>query len=220
MFDRSWEIAAIYGRKSPEQAGAGDKSESVERQLAHAVPTRRVGWTVDEADGYVDDGISGAEFLKRPGFLRLMNTVPPRPPFQVLTMSEESRLGREQIETAYALKQLVQAGVRVWLYLGPGAHVRLAIRALIRRRVSEPQTTIAQIDRILVPGGVFAACDYDWPRVIDWRAGRAFRVFVDRIIELRRQHGLQHFTRLSNSGRFRHVREVLLHQTERCTADR
>jgi len=32
-------------------------------------------------------------------------------------MSEESRLGRESIEVSYALKQLVQAGVRVFLYL-------------------------------------------------------------------------------------------------------
>ena len=39
------------------------------------------------------------------------------PPFQVLVMSEESRLGREAIETAYALKQLVTAGVRVFVYL-------------------------------------------------------------------------------------------------------
>jgi DNA invertase Pin-like site-specific DNA recombinase len=66
---------------------------------------------------YVDDGISGAEFANRPGFLRLMNAVKPRPPFQLLVMSEESRLGREAIETAYALKQLVTAGVRVFLYL-------------------------------------------------------------------------------------------------------
>src|SRR6516225_4924127 len=32
-------------------------------------------------------------------------------------MSEESRLGREAIETAYALKQIVTAGVRVFFYL-------------------------------------------------------------------------------------------------------
>ncbi len=66
---------------------------------------------------YVDDGISGAEFANRPGFLRLMNALKPRAPFQVLVMSEESRLGREAIETAYALKQLVTAGARVFLYL-------------------------------------------------------------------------------------------------------
>ena len=46
-----------------------------------------------------------------------MATLKPRPPFQVLIMSEESRLGREAIETAYALKQLITAGVRVFFYL-------------------------------------------------------------------------------------------------------
>jgi DNA invertase Pin-like site-specific DNA recombinase len=46
-----------------------------------------------------------------------MNALSPRPPFQVLVMSEESRLGREQIETAYALKQITDAGVRVFFYL-------------------------------------------------------------------------------------------------------
>jgi DNA invertase Pin-like site-specific DNA recombinase len=75
------------------------------------------GWRVLDEHVYVDDGISGAEFANRPGFLRLMNTLKPRAPFQVLIMSEESRLGREAIETAYALKQLVQAGVRVFFYL-------------------------------------------------------------------------------------------------------
>ena len=46
-----------------------------------------------------------------------MNTLKPRPPFQVLVMAEESWLGREAIEIAYALKQLVTAGVRVFFYL-------------------------------------------------------------------------------------------------------
>src|SRR5687768_5060685 len=46
-----------------------------------------------------------------------MNALKPRAPFHVLIMSEESRLGREAIETAYALKQLITAGVRVFFYL-------------------------------------------------------------------------------------------------------
>ena len=46
-----------------------------------------------------------------------MNSLKPRPPFQVLVLSEESCRGREAIETVYALKQLVQAGVRVFFYL-------------------------------------------------------------------------------------------------------
>jgi hypothetical protein len=60
---------------------------------------------------YVDDGISGAEFANRSGFLRLRNALKPRPPFDVLIMSEESRLGREAIETAYALKLWIVAVV-------------------------------------------------------------------------------------------------------------
>ena len=111
-------IAAIYARKSTEQNGLGDEEKSVTRQIAHArAYAARKGWTVAPAHVYSDDGISGAEFVKRPGFLRLMNALRPHAPFQVLIMSEESRLGRESIEVAYALKALVQAGVRVFLYL-------------------------------------------------------------------------------------------------------
>ena len=111
-------IAAIYARKSTDQGAVSDEQKSVTRQIEHArAYAVRKGWTVDDAHIYVDDGISGAEFLKRPGFLRMMNALKPRPPFQVLVMSEESRLGREAIETAYALKQLISAGVRVFFYL-------------------------------------------------------------------------------------------------------
>src|SRR5581483_4210685 len=110
--------AAIYARKSTEQSGVGDEERSVARQIAHArLYAERKGWTVVDQHLYVDDGISGAEFARRPGFLRLMNALKPRPGFQILIMSEESRLGREAIETAYALKQLVTAGVRVFFYL-------------------------------------------------------------------------------------------------------
>ena len=40
-----------------------------------------------------------------------------RAPFQVLIMCEESRIGREAIETNYALKQIMEAGARVFLCL-------------------------------------------------------------------------------------------------------
>jgi DNA invertase Pin-like site-specific DNA recombinase len=110
--------AAIYARKSTPQPGVCDEAKSITRQVDHArAYAARKGWTVSDEFIYVDDDITGAEFAKRPGFLRLMNALKPRPLFQTLIMSEESRLGREQIETAYALKQLVTAGVRVFLYL-------------------------------------------------------------------------------------------------------
>ena len=111
-------IAAVYARKSTDQTGVADEQRSVTRQVDHAKAyAARKGWTVREDLLFVDDGISGAEFANRPGFLRLMNALKPTAPFHVLVMAEESRLGREAIETAYALKQLVTAGVRVFFYL-------------------------------------------------------------------------------------------------------
>jgi site-specific DNA recombinase len=110
-------IAAIYARKSTDQ-NVSDDEKSVTRQLERArAYAERKGWIVADEHIYADDGISGAEFVKRPGFLRLMNALEPRPAFQVLIMSEESRLGREQIETAYALKKITDAGIRLFFYL-------------------------------------------------------------------------------------------------------
>src|SRR5690349_4561842 len=111
-------LAAIYARKSTDQSTVPDDQKSVTRQVDHArTYACSKGWLVADEHVYVDDGVSGAEFNARPGFLRLMNALRPSPRFQVLVMSEESRLGREAIETAYALKQIMQAGVRVWFYL-------------------------------------------------------------------------------------------------------
>jgi DNA invertase Pin-like site-specific DNA recombinase len=111
-------ICAVHCRKSTEQSGVTDDQKSVARQVEHArAYAVRKGWTVDDAHVYVDDGISGAEFVNRPGFLRLMNALKPRPAFEALIMSEESRLGRESTETFPALKQIIRAGVRVFSYL-------------------------------------------------------------------------------------------------------
>ena len=110
--------AAIYARTSTEQLSVADDQKSVARQIEHArAYATGKGWSVSDEHTFVDDGISGAEFAGRPGFVRLMNALKPAPSFQVLVMSEESRLGREAIETAYALKQIITAGVRVFFYL-------------------------------------------------------------------------------------------------------
>jgi len=112
-------IAAIYARKSTDQTGVADEAKSVTRQIEHArAYAIRKGWTIAAEHVFVDDGISGALFgASRPGLARLLNALAPRPPFQVLVMSEESRLGREAIETGYTLKQITDAGVAVWFYL-------------------------------------------------------------------------------------------------------
>jgi len=92
---------AVYARKSTAETGMNDEEKSVTCQVEHAkLYAAKKGWTVSEEHVYSDDGISGAEFLKRPGFICLMNALKPRPAFHFLVMSEESSLGREQIETA------------------------------------------------------------------------------------------------------------------------
>ncbi len=46
--------------------GEGRRSESLERHVAHArAQAARNGWSVANAHGYADDGISGAELGNR-----------------------------------------------------------------------------------------------------------------------------------------------------------
>src|SRR6185503_10623442 len=85
-------IAAIYARRSTTQDDRVEEAKSVTRQVenARAFATAK-GWTVAEEHIYVDDGISGAEFKRRPGFQRLLAALP-RPPFGVLVVSEQKSI--------------------------------------------------------------------------------------------------------------------------------
>jgi DNA invertase Pin-like site-specific DNA recombinase len=101
-------IAALYARKSTDDGG-----ESVARQVEHGLAFAKAqGWTIPSDLVFTDDGISGAEFEKRPGLVLLLNRLPTRgpAPFQILVVSEISRLGREQFQTGYILSQLAGCG--------------------------------------------------------------------------------------------------------------
>ena len=77
-------IAAIYARKSNGQQGVEEEEKSVQRQIDHAKDyAARKGWNVQDDGIFIDDGVSGIEFVKRPGFLRLMTSLKPTPPYQV-----------------------------------------------------------------------------------------------------------------------------------------
>ena len=66
-------IAAIYAKKSTDQSNVADEAKSVSRQVENArAYAVKKGWTIDDRFIFVDDGISGAEFENRPGFVRLM----------------------------------------------------------------------------------------------------------------------------------------------------
>ena len=63
-------IAAIYARKSTPQPGVSDEHKSVARQVEHARRyAQERGWIVDEAFIFVDDDITGAEFVIDGGLL-------------------------------------------------------------------------------------------------------------------------------------------------------
>jgi site-specific DNA recombinase len=112
--------AAIYARKSTDEGGRDDKDKSVTRQIERAKAyAAEKGWAVADEHVYADDGISGAEFENRPGFARLIADLPKRrtPPFDVLIMSEASRLGRDQQRNGYYLAHIRDAGVRIFYYL-------------------------------------------------------------------------------------------------------
>ena len=90
----------------------------------------------------------------------------------------------------------------------------------------EPEPTLAEAARILRPGGVFAAYDYDWPPVVHWEVEAAFAELIRRVGRMRAERGNpryskdQHLERLRGSGHFRHAREVVLHSRERGSAER
>lgn len=99
--------AAIYARKSNDDDRA-EENKSVTRQVDNAKAfAEKQGWTID-------DGISGAEFKNRPALLRLLNDLRD---FDVIVMSELSRLGRDQTQTAGALASIYAKERRVFFYL-------------------------------------------------------------------------------------------------------
>lgn len=108
---------AIYARRSTLDARHEDH-KSVARQVEQA--TRYVearGGEVLRDHCYVDDDASGAEFKARAGLLRFLDALKNGRPFNAVVMSEESRLGREQVETAYVFKQIRDAGLRIFFYM-------------------------------------------------------------------------------------------------------
>jgi DNA invertase Pin-like site-specific DNA recombinase len=101
--------AAIYARTSTVQ----NASRQINDATAYAT---QKGWAVTEEHIYVDPGASGVQYDTRPGLVRLLNVLKSRPPFQVLLITDASRLGRNAMKTANVLEQIVNAGVQILCY--------------------------------------------------------------------------------------------------------
>lgn len=86
----------------------------------------------------------------------------------------------------------------------------------------EPEPTLAEVTRILRPGGVFAAYDYDWPPLVHWQVERAFDEMRHRLADHRAGNlkKERHLAVMEATGCFRYTREALLHSRDRGSADR
>ncbi len=94
----------------------------------------------------------------------------------------------------------------------------------------EPTSTLAEIARILRPGGLFAAYDYDAPPTIRWELDQLAQEVTSRLLGLIQERGLaptlkiwpknKSLDPLRESGHFRFTREVLLHHIEHGDAAR
>ncbi len=99
---------AIYARKSQENEDAVTRQITLAREFAE-----RAGHFV--AEEFTDDGISGAEFVDRPGLSALMSAVKAHSVEGVVTMNVD-RFGREAYRTNLVMLEIVEAGCRIFTY--------------------------------------------------------------------------------------------------------
>jgi site-specific DNA recombinase len=114
--------AAIYSRKSSDDDHRTKEDKSTAAQISEARKyAAKKGWAISEEHIFVDDGVSGAAFdSSRPGFAKLLASLPSRgqkPAFDILVMSELSRLGRDSHRTPFYCAEILDCGIEIWCYL-------------------------------------------------------------------------------------------------------
>jgi DNA invertase Pin-like site-specific DNA recombinase len=110
-------IAAIYCRKSTEDERSADDGRSIDRQREHATAYAEAqGWIVGPDLMFLDENISGAEFVNRPGLAQLRAAAATHR-FERLVVMDQSRLGRDTIRTLNVILDLQDHGVEIHSYL-------------------------------------------------------------------------------------------------------
>ncbi len=94
-----------------------------------------------------------------------------------------------------------------------------------------PSTTFHEAARILRPGGVFAAYDYDWPPVTgSWLLDATYDECMTSAHVMEKKAGILerlqrwekagHLSRMRESGAFRYCREITVHHLDHGNAER
>ena len=114
-------IAAVYCRKSTEDERSADDGRSIDRQREHATAYAEAqGWIVGLDLIFLDENISGAEFVNRPGLARLRAAAAAHR-FERLVVMDQSRLGRDTIRTLNVILDLQDHGIEIHSYLDRNA---------------------------------------------------------------------------------------------------
>lgn len=95
----------------------------------------------------------------------------------------------------------------------------------------EPMSTLEEVSRILVDGGIFAAYDNDWPPAVDWVVENEYNILLEKVNKIldslpedhskaRKWGKSQHLKNIKESNRFRYVKEIVFHHLEKSDAER
>ncbi len=170
--------------------------------LAHVAGTARPSVVVDLGCG---TGLSTRAWAER---AEGIVGVEPNP-----RMVERARAATAQTNVRYIEAYASDTGL-------PGGEADL-VTACQAFHWMEPQPVLAEGARLLRPGGVFAACDYDVPPVVEPEVDAAFAALFEARHEARERLGLRagasswpkakHLEQIRASGHFRYAREVLAH---------
>jgi DNA invertase Pin-like site-specific DNA recombinase len=108
--------AAISARTAIQDEGA------VQRQIKQCLDEATSnGWSVEENHVFVDNGASGNEIIQRKGLVAMFTSVERVPPsFELVIVTEPSRLVRDFIFLTPVLDRLRIAGVRLYALNDPG----------------------------------------------------------------------------------------------------
>lgn len=95
----------------------------------------------------------------------------------------------------------------------------------------EPISTLKEVSRVLVDGGIFAAYDNDWPPSVDWLIEDEYIKLLKKVYEVidatSEEHEKathwnksEHLKRIKDSNRFRFSKEIVFHNVEKSDAER